>query len=197
MTGELLIRGVAIVDATRHEPEGPTDVLVRDGRIAAIGGSASAAEHSASKIDGSGMLAAHHERWDLPPEKVVRLAEIRDAAYRSVVIADEAGVAIGSGSDVVGPWQGRRGEEIALKAKALGAHEAIVIATLTNARLFRMEDRIGTVEVGKDADLILVDGDPLDDVGLLATADCIPMVTKGGRVVKDADGRSRAAAVEA
>jgi N-acyl-D-aspartate/D-glutamate deacylase len=49
VTGELLIRGVAIVDATRPEPEGPTDVLARDGRIAAIGGSA-----SASTIDGTG-----------------------------------------------------------------------------------------------------------------------------------------------
>ena len=43
-------------------------------------------------------------------------------------------------------------------------------ATRTNAALFRMEDRIGTVEEGKDADLILVDGDPLADVGVLV--DC-------------------------
>jgi imidazolonepropionase-like amidohydrolase len=140
------------------------------------------------------MLAAHPERWKLQPEKVARLADVRDAAYRSVAIAGEAGVAIGSGSDVVGPWQGRRGEEIALKAKVLGPHRAIASATLTNARLFGMEDRIGTVEVGMEADLVLVEGNPLDEIGLLANPDSISVVIKGGRIVKDAEGRSRATA---
>jgi imidazolonepropionase-like amidohydrolase len=59
-----------------------------------------------------------------------------------------------------------------------------------NAELFRMADRIGTVEAGKDADLILVSGEPLDRVELLADPDCVPLVLKGGRIVKDAAGRA-------
>jgi imidazolonepropionase-like amidohydrolase len=135
------------------------------------------------------MLAAYPERWNVTPDKVARLQSVRDEAFQSVAIADAAGVAIGSGSDVVGPWQGRRGEEIRIKAGILGAHKAISSATATNAELFRMADRIGTVEVGKDADLILVDGDPLTNVGLLADPSCIPIVLKGGQVVKDAAQR--------
>jgi imidazolonepropionase-like amidohydrolase len=140
------------------------------------------------------MLATYPERWNLASEKVARLREIADGAFESVRIADAAGVAIGSGSDVVGPWQGRRGEEIVLKARILGAHKAILSATSTNAKLFNLDDEIGTVEPGKRADLILVAGDPLEHVELLAEPASIPVVLLGGVVVKDAQERVQRAA---
>ena len=138
------------------------------------------------------LLVAHPEYYSLPPEKVARLNEIKAEAARSVKLADEVGVRVASGSDVVGPWQGRRGEELAIKAGLLGAHKAILSATSVNAALFRMEDRIGTVEAGKDADLILVGGEPLDRIELLSDPACVPLVVKQGRVVKDAEGRAAA-----
>jgi len=42
--------------------------------------------------------------------------------------------------------------------------EAIVAGTMENARYFRIYDRLGSIEVGKLADLILVEGDPLKDI---------------------------------
>jgi len=135
------------------------------------------------------MLAGHPERWSLPPDKVALLRSVRDQASESVKLAHSSGVALGSGSDVVGPWQGRRGEEVVLKAALIGAHEAIVSATRTNAELFGLADRIGTVETGKDADLILVEGEPLDDVGLVADPACVPVVIKAGAIAKDSGGR--------
>jgi imidazolonepropionase-like amidohydrolase len=45
--------------------------------------------------------------------------------------------------------------------------EAIVAATTENARFFRIDDRLGSVEVGKLADLILIGGDPLKEIGAL------------------------------
>ena len=136
------------------------------------------------------MLAAHPERWKLAPEKVARLGEVADACRESVRLADAAGVRIASGSDVVGPWQGRRGEEVRIKAGLIGAHKAIISATRTNAELFRLDAEIGTVEEGKVADLILVDGEPLDRVELLADPECIPIVIKAGAVVMDRAGRA-------
>ena len=137
-------------------------------------------------------LAANPDRWDLKPEKVARLRHIADGAYRSVQVARDAGVSIASGSDVVGPWQGRRGEELVYKARVLGAHEAIISATRTNAELFEMEDAIGTVEAGKVADLILVKGEPLADISVLAVPDNITVVLKAGAIAKDAEGRAGA-----
>ena len=64
--------------------------------------------------------------------------------------------------------------------------KAIVSATATNAQLFRMEDRIGKVLEGMDADLIAVSGDPIGDIGLLGNGINIPLVLKGGQVFKEA-----------
>ena len=135
-------------------------------------------------------LVADPDRFGLTPAKQARAASILDAMGTSVATAREAGVAIGSGSDVIGPDQRHRGREIVLKAAIIGAEAAIISATRTNAELFRMSDRIGTVEAGKDADVILVAGEPLDHVELLADPTCIPLVIKGGEVVKDTEKRA-------
>ena len=101
-----------------------------------------------------------------------------------------AGLKIGSGSDIVGPVQDRRAREIVLKAAYMGNRAAILSATRTNAELFRLSHRIGTVEPGKDADLILVDGNPLEQIEVLAQPEKVVMVIKGGAVVKDLEGRA-------
>ena len=75
--------------------------------------------------------------------------------------------------------------ELGLKAEVLGAHAAILSATRTNAELFGMADRIGTVEPGKLADLILADGQPLDDIAVLQDATNIVLVMRDGQVFKD------------
>ncbi len=132
---------------------------------------------------------AHRDLMDLPPEKLALAEDVAARAYESISIARDAGVKLGSGSDVVGPWQGRRGEELMYKARVLGAHEAIVSATRINAELFGLDAEIGTIESGKRADLLLVKGQPLDDIGLLAEPDNVTLVMQDGAVVKDIDGR--------
>ena len=135
------------------------------------------------------MIRDDPDRFGLTAEKAAAIRAVADRCFESIKVADAAGVAIGSGSDVVGPWQGRRGEEIVLKAPILGVHRAIISATRTNAELFNLADRIGTVEVGKDADLILLRGEPLDDVELFRDPDNVRLVLQRGAVMKDADSR--------
>jgi imidazolonepropionase-like amidohydrolase len=132
---------------------------------------------------------ANPDRMELAPEKLALLDGFIKQAYRSIELARDAGVKLASGSDVVGPWQGRRGEELMYKASVLGAHEAIISATRINAELFGMAGDIGSVEVGKRADLVLVKGQPLDDIVLVAEPDHVRVVLQGGDVVKDAEGR--------
>jgi len=74
--------------------------------------------------------------------------------------------------------------EFVLKAAVLGNMAAIISATATNAKLFRLDDRIGTVEEGKQADLIAVDGNPADDIAVLESAGNVKLVIKEGRVEK-------------
>lgn len=122
----------------------------------------------------------------IPEFSRAKLELVRREAGRSVQTAMAANVHIASGSDLLGPKQRRRGSEIVEKAKHLGAMGAIVSATKTNAELFEMADRIGTIEEGKDADLVLVAGDPVADIALLADATNIRVVVQAGRIVKDA-----------
>jgi len=134
-------------------------------------------------------LLENPERAGLTPSQLSKLQAVESEVGRSIEIMGETGVRVGSGSDIVGPLQDRRGRELPNKARYMGAAEAINTATKVNARIFYMEDRIGTVEVGKEADLILVDGRPLDEIGALADPDRIVAVIKGGRVYKDTEGR--------
>jgi imidazolonepropionase-like amidohydrolase len=104
----------------------------------------------------------------------------------AVAIAREAGVTIGSGSDIIGPFQHLLGRELALKAAVLGPMEAIVSATRTNAEILGLGDRLGTVAAGKIADLIVVEGDPLEDIGLFEQGrERVLMVLRDGRILKD------------
>jgi len=80
----------------------------------------------------------------------------------------KAGVRIVLGSHSIIPyaelgWAYQREMEL-LAESGLSNSEIIVAATMENARYFRVEDRLGSVEKGKIADLVLIKGNPLDDI---------------------------------
>ena len=121
------------------------------------------------------------ETLGIPRANLDKLGRIIDAGVESLRIARAAGVRIGSGSDLLGPMRAFAGREIALQAQALGAAGAILAATRTNAELLGIDADTGTIEAGKAADLIVVDGDPLADPGLLADPGRLRLVMCGGR----------------
>ena len=93
-----------------------------------------------------------------------------------------AGVKIASGSDQ-GPPREAALLEIELLARCgLGPYGAIVAATRTAAEVCQAQDRLGTVEPGKLADLIAVAADPLQDIHHLRR---LLLVIKGGQVMVD------------
>jgi imidazolonepropionase-like amidohydrolase len=66
----------------------------------------------------------------------------------------------------------------------MGAHAALVSTTKTNAELLGIADEVGTIEAGKRADLLLVNGDPLADIGLLQDQDNLLAIVKAGEIYK-------------
>ncbi|WP_100835538.1 metal-dependent hydrolase family protein [Kitasatospora fiedleri] len=131
------------------------------------------------------VLEENFDQHGLPPQIRERVGDTMQGMIDGLLAAREAGVLIGSGSDLIGPKQDRRGLEIALKAKVLGAAEAIRSATSVNAKIMRVDDRIGSIETGKLADLIAVDFDPLAEPELFDDPSRVVLVVKGGRIVKD------------
>ncbi|MHB8670928.1 MAG: metal-dependent hydrolase family protein [Acidimicrobiales bacterium] len=132
------------------------------------------------------LLADQAEAWGLTGDMVARAGSFEEAMGRSLELARDAGVVIGSGSDLIGPEQNRRGLELTLRAALGDPMEAIVSATAVNARILRRLDELGTVEAGKLADLVAVDGDPLSDPSVFDDPSRVRLVVKGGVVVKDA-----------
>jgi imidazolonepropionase-like amidohydrolase len=88
-----------------------------------------------------------------------------------VGMAKRAGARIVVGSHSSVPhaergWAYQRELEL-LVASGLTPMEALSAATLVNARFFRVADRLGSIEAGKLADLVLIDGDPLSDIAAM------------------------------
>jgi imidazolonepropionase-like amidohydrolase len=62
--------------------------------------------------------------------------------------------------------------------------EVLLSATKVNAELFRMQDRIGSVEPNKYADLLVVQGNPLKNLRVFQAQDSLRVIMKGGRLHK-------------
>lgn len=122
----------------------------------------------------------------VPQANMKKIHLARERSLEALSIAHRAGVKIASGSDLLGPMQNLKALELELKARVLGPMGAIVASTSTNARLLGLDTQLGTIEPGKLADLILVDGDPLEDISLLQRyQEAITLILQGGRILKN------------
>ena len=131
-------------------------------------------------------LNKHGKEFGFPEVSLHKLQEIVDAGLTAVEITRDAGVKIGHGSDLLGPCHKYQSNEFSLKAEVLGNHGAIKAATMTNAEIFRMQDDIGVIKAGSKADLIVTNGNPLDDISVLENdGEKIDFVMKDGKIFKN------------
>jgi imidazolonepropionase-like amidohydrolase len=103
---------------------------------------------------------------------------------KTVTVAQQVGVKIAGGMDASeGRLQGKNARQLtALVELGMPPIEAIRSATLSAADLLGRSEQLGTLEPGRLADLIAVDGDPLTDIRALER---VKLVMKGGQVVSD------------
>jgi imidazolonepropionase-like amidohydrolase len=98
-------------------------------------------------------------------------------------MAHAAGVKIAFGTDAGVSKHGRNADEFELMVKhGMTPAEAVHAATVNAAELLGLSREIGTLEPGKEADIIAVAGDPLTDVTVLKR---VGFVMADGRVTKD------------
>ena len=109
------------------------------------------------------------------------------AGRSAIEIALRAGVKVGFGTDLLGETHPAQSKEFALRAKVQSNADVLRSATIINAELLQRSDRLGVLKPGAFADLLLVDGDPLEDLAVLTgQGERLDVIMRGGTVYKNA-----------
>jgi len=125
-----------------------------------------------------------HKNDALSPERRRRRDAFLQGIQQSLQQALSLGAKMASGFDASSPTrQGQNVDQlVAMTKRGIPPLEVVRAATLTAAELMGWQDDVGSVEVGKYADLIAVEGNPLTDIAILQH---VEFVMKGGTIVKD------------
>jgi len=127
------------------------------------------------------------EKSGIPSFIIEKTRRVKDAHVASIKKAHKAGVPIASGADSGTPFNlhGENLRELELLVGiGLSPMEAIVSATRIAAETLGLGSRLGTLQPGKLADLIVVEGDPLEDIAVLQRKDKMVAVMKDGQFYK-------------
>ena len=126
------------------------------------------------------------EEVGMPASAVAKSEEVIEAHMESFTKAYQAGVKIAMGTDAGVMKHGTNLRELGLMTDGgMSPMDAIVASTKTAAECLGWDGRLGTLEKGKLADLIVVKGNPLEDIYSLAHNDTIQVVMKDGKVEKN------------
>ncbi len=128
-------------------------------------------------------LATEGAQLGLPAASVAKIEEVRTAGLHSLELLQAAGVPMGFGTDLLGASHRLQSNEFLIRRQVLGAQQVIQSSTTTAAEILRMEGRLGRIQPGAFADLLLIRGNPLDNIACLAgNGENIPLVMKAGTI---------------
>ena len=120
-----------------------------------------------------------------PPESQVKMQVAFDSAISGMDKMRTAGVKLGYGTDLLGVTYVNQCREFTLRSEVFTPLELLRQATSTGAEILGMAGELGCVAPGAHADLLVVDGDPLADIGLLAAdGRKLSVIVRAGEVVK-------------
>jgi imidazolonepropionase-like amidohydrolase len=128
-------------------------------------------------------------QFGMSAEMLAKNDLVIDGGLRSLEICNRTGVEVGYGTDLLGQLQSEQSREFLLRREVLRPIEIIRQATLVGAKILRMEGKLGIVEPGAFADLIVVDGDPVARLELFQDQGAhLPVIMQGGKFHKNTLG---------
>ncbi len=129
-------------------------------------------------------LAEEGARLGWSAEMLAKLAHVQTRGIEAVRLAQQEGVPVVFGTDLLGHMHALQSTEWLLRAAAQSPLQVLQSATVVAARLMRQEGQIGEIVAGAWADLLIVRGDPTQDMQVLAhPADNISLLMKAGRQI--------------
>jgi imidazolonepropionase-like amidohydrolase len=127
-------------------------------------------------------IGRHGAQFGMGPESLEKNRRVLEAGLRSLELAQRAGVPMAYGSDLLGQLQPDQSREFLLRGEALSPREIIRSATVVGAELLGRPAELGVIAPGALADLLVVDGDPLTDLGVLQDQGAhLPVIMQAGR----------------
>jgi imidazolonepropionase-like amidohydrolase len=130
-------------------------------------------------------LLEEGDKLGLPAVSMDKLRRIGDRAISGLEIMRKAGVKMGFGTDLLGSLHVRQSEEFTLRARVLSPIDVLRSSCCVNAELLGEAGRLGCLRKGANADLLVVDGNPLKDISLLAAnGRGLSVIMKAGRFEK-------------
>jgi imidazolonepropionase-like amidohydrolase len=133
------------------------------------------------------MMKERAAQFGMTADMLAKNDIVLEGALRSLEICKAAGVKVGYGTDLLGQLQVEQSREFMFRAEVLKPLEIIRQATVIGAEILRQEGKLGIVEPGAYADLIVVDGDPLKKLELFLDQGAhLPVIMKAGKFHKNA-----------
>lgn len=131
-------------------------------------------------------LALEGASLGLSAESVAKIETVRRAGLESLDIMRSAGLPMAYGSDLLGGLHHYQSMEFEIRARVLPVQEILASATLVAARMCMLEGQVGILAPGAYADLLVVDGDPFRDLGVLQRGGAhLAAIMRGGRFFKN------------
>jgi imidazolonepropionase-like amidohydrolase len=131
-------------------------------------------------------LAARGRQGLLPDHVTAKLHHVLDRATAALELAHTAGLPIAFGTDLFADMHEQQLQEFTLRAQVQPPADLIRSATTVGAHLLGRPRELGVVAPGAYADLLVVDGNPLDDIRVLTTPEStLKLVMKAGQVHKN------------
>lgn len=122
----------------------------------------------------------------LPPDRMDDLRTVYEASMAGLDLMRSAGVKLAFGTDLLGDFYTQQSREFDIRREVFTPLELLRQVTSTGAEILMQEGKLGCVKPGAHADLIVVDGDPLSDIGLLAKeGGKLDLIMRAGEIVKN------------
>jgi imidazolonepropionase-like amidohydrolase len=131
------------------------------------------------------LLARSGAELGFPPSSMAKLSEIEPLACIGLERMKRAGVTVGFGTDLLGPLHVHQCTEFTLRREVFSPFEILRSATSVNASILRQGHRLGRIAAGYVADLIVVEGNPLQDLSCFTEdGGNLAVIMKNGSLMK-------------
>jgi len=122
----------------------------------------------------------------LPSANLAKNTVVLDSGLASLERAHDAGITLGFGTDLIGETQVRQNEELAIRSRVQPAVDVLRSMWNVNARLCRLEDRIGVLKPGAFGDVVISNVDPLEDLPAFAEHETsLSHIVQHGQLIVD------------